>query len=75
LEETVAPPVKKTETNDGGPVALITLRIEGALSANVGTTSPKSGGRSVGIVRQRTKAKEFFFFLFLSLVLRTDGRA
>ena len=26
-------------------------------------TSPTSGGRSVGIVRSRTKATEFFFFL------------
>jgi hypothetical protein len=28
-------------------------------------TSPTGGGRSVGIVRSRTKATEFFFFFFL----------
>ena len=28
-------------------------------------TSPTGGGRSVGIVRSRTKATEFFFFNFL----------
>ena len=28
-------------------------------------TSPTGGGRSVGIVRSRTKATEFFFFLFI----------
>jgi hypothetical protein len=33
------------------------------LSTKVGTTSPTSGGRSVGIVRLRTKATEFFFFM------------
>jgi hypothetical protein len=31
------------------------------LSAKVGTTSPTSGGRSVGIVRSWTKATEFSF--------------
>jgi hypothetical protein len=57
LEERVAAPVKKTETNDrGGSVALTTQH---PLSAKVGTTSPTSGGRSVGIVRSRTKATEF----------------
>jgi len=29
------------------------------LPAKVGTTSPTGGGRSVGIVRSRTKATEF----------------
>jgi hypothetical protein len=49
LEEIVAAPVKKTETNDrGGSVVLTTQH---PLSAKVGNTSPKSGGRSVGIVR------------------------
>ena len=33
------------------------------LSAKVGTTSPTGGGRSVGIVRSRTKATEFSFSL------------
>jgi hypothetical protein len=58
LEEIVTAPVKKTETNDrGGSVALTTQH---PLSAKVGTTSPTSGGRSVGIVRSRTKATVFF---------------
>jgi hypothetical protein len=35
-----------------------------SLSAKVGTTSPTSGGRSVGIVRSRTKAMEFSFSFF-----------
>jgi hypothetical protein len=49
LEEVVAAQVKKTETNDReGSVALTTQH---PLSAKVGTTSPTSGGRSVGIVR------------------------
>jgi hypothetical protein len=57
LEEIVAAPVKKTETNDrGGSVVLTTQHPP---SAKVGTTSPTSGGRSVGIVRSRTKATEF----------------
>jgi hypothetical protein len=36
-----------------GSVALTTLT---TLSAKVGTTSPRSGGRSIGIVRTRTKS-------------------
>jgi hypothetical protein len=61
LEEIVVAPVKKTENmTGGGSVALTTQH---PLSAKVGTTSPRSGGRSVGIVRWRTKATEFFFFL------------
>ena len=34
----------------------------------VGTNSPTGGGRSVGIVRLRTKATEFFFFIKPSIV-------
>jgi hypothetical protein len=41
------------EYNQGGSVALTTQH---PLSAKVGTTSPRSGGRTVGIVRWRTKA-------------------
>jgi hypothetical protein len=48
LEEIVAAPVKKTENTTGGSVALTTQH---PLSAKVGTTSPRIGGRSVGIVR------------------------
>jgi hypothetical protein len=32
-------------------------------------TSPTSGGRSVGIVRLRTKATEFVLFLFVCLLV------
>jgi hypothetical protein len=38
------------------------------LSAQVGNTSPRSGGRSVGIVRSRTQTMEFFFFFFIQLL-------
>jgi hypothetical protein len=55
----VAAPVKKTETNDRGNPLLTARHL---LSAKVGTTSPTSGGRSVGIVRSRTKATEFSFY-------------
>jgi hypothetical protein len=37
--------------------------LENPLPAKVGTTSPTSGGRWVGIVRLRTKATEFGFSL------------
>jgi hypothetical protein len=58
LEEIVAAPVKKIETNDrGGSVMLTTQH---PLYAKVGTSSPTIGGRSVGIVRCRTEATEFF---------------
>jgi hypothetical protein len=64
LEEIVAAPVKKTETNDpGGSVAMTTQH---PLTAKVGTTSPTSGGRSVGIVRSRTKATEVFLLLLFA---------
>jgi hypothetical protein len=66
LEEIVAAAVKKTETKrPGGSVALITQH---PLSAKLGTTSPTRGGRSVGIVRSRTKAMEFFFKKVVSII-------
>jgi hypothetical protein len=37
----------------------VALTTQHPLSAKVGTTSPTSGGRSIGIVRSRTKATEF----------------
>jgi hypothetical protein len=37
----------------------VALTTQHPLSAKVGTTSPTSGGRSVGIVRSRAKATEF----------------
>jgi len=35
---------------------------------NICTFSPTGGGRSVGIVRVRTKATEFFFFKYMYIV-------
>jgi hypothetical protein len=71
LEEKVAAPVIKTEINDRA------LTTQHPLSGKVGTTSPTSGGRSVGIVRSRTKATEFFFsytLMFLVFIwLHTQG--
>jgi hypothetical protein len=56
LEEIVAVPVKKTETNDrGDPLRLPRNTL---YPQKVGTTSPTSGDRSVGIVHYRTKAME-----------------
>jgi hypothetical protein len=43
------------------------LTTQHPLFAKVGTTSPTSGGRSVGIVRSRTKAREFSFFRSVAL--------
>jgi hypothetical protein len=48
----------------------VALTTKHSLSAKVGTTSPTSGGRSVGIVRSRTKATEFSFSPMQSLVVR-----
>ena len=60
LNKKVAAPVQKTEINGrGDPLrwprdTLYPQKLE--------LTSPTGGGRSVGIVRSRTKATEFFFF-------------
>ena len=35
-------------------------------------TSPTGGGRSVGIVRSRTKATEFFFIKFMSNIFHAS---
>jgi hypothetical protein len=43
------------------------------LSAKVGTTSPTSGGRSIGILRSRTKATEFSFFSFFLILYPAFG--
>jgi hypothetical protein len=43
------------------PWGSVALTTQHPLSAKVATTSPTSGGRSVGIVRSRTKATEFSF--------------
>jgi hypothetical protein len=61
LEEIVVAPVKKTEINDwGDPLRCPRNTL---YPQKVGTTSPTSGGRSVGIVRLRTKATEIFFLI------------
>jgi hypothetical protein len=60
LEEKVADPVQKAEINGRGESVALTTRHP--LSAKVRTTSPTSGGCSVGIDRSRTKATEFIFF-------------
>jgi hypothetical protein len=59
LEEIVAAPVKKTETNEHATPSIRKKK-------NVGTTSPTSGGRSVGIVRPRTKATDFLFLCYIT---------
>jgi hypothetical protein len=67
LEETIAAAVYKTEIPAGG--------IRHANYATplypqkLGLTSPTSGGRSVSIVRLRTKATE----LFVNRTVRTEG--
>ena len=43
-----------------GPVALTTRHL--SIRKKLALTSPTGGGRSVGIVRVRTKATEFSFF-------------
>jgi hypothetical protein len=62
LNGKVAAPVKKTELTARGSVALTTRH---PLSANLALTSPKRGGRSVGIVSLRTKGHGVTFFLVL----------
>jgi hypothetical protein len=51
-----------------GSVALTTQH---PLSAKVGTTSPTSGDRSVGIVRYRNKSTKVFFFRILPTFRRS----
>jgi hypothetical protein len=57
LEGRVAPPVQKTEINDLGN--LLRWPRDTLYPLKLALTSPTSGGRSVGIVRSRTKAKEY----------------
>jgi hypothetical protein len=57
LEEKVAAPVKKTENTAVG----IRRADSGTLNLQkLALTSLTSGGRSVGIVHERTRATEFF---------------
>jgi hypothetical protein len=51
------------ENRDKRPRESVALTTQHPLSAKVGTTSPTSGGRSVGIVCSRTKATGFSFIV------------
>jgi hypothetical protein len=65
LEGKVAAPVKKTEINDRGNPLLCPR--DTLYPQKLSLTSPTSGGRSVGIVRSRTKATEFSLVLVLNV--------
>jgi hypothetical protein len=54
LERKVAAPVQKTEINGRGESAALTARLP-SIHKSWHYISPTSGGRSVGIVRLRTK--------------------
>jgi hypothetical protein len=56
LERKVAAPVQKTEINGRGD--LLRSQRDTLYPLKLALTSPTSGGRSVGIVRWRTKAPE-----------------
>jgi hypothetical protein len=61
VKEVVAAPVYKSEINDrGNPLR---WPRDTLYPQKLALTSPKSGGRSVGIVRSRTKAMEFSFLV------------
>jgi hypothetical protein len=62
LEGKVAAPVWKTEINDRGNPLHWPRDI--LYPQKLALTSPRSGGRSVGIVRSRTKATEFSLVSF-----------
>jgi hypothetical protein len=61
LEGKVAAPVLKPETNNRGNQ--LRRPRDTLYPQKLALTSPTSGGRSVGIVRSRTKATEFGLFL------------
>jgi hypothetical protein len=61
LERKVAAPVYRTEINGRGD-SLRSPR-DTLYLLMLALTSPTSGGRSVGIVRWRTEAPDFLFFL------------
>jgi hypothetical protein len=62
LEGKVVAPVYKIEINDrGNPLR---WPRDNLYPQKLALTSPTSGGRSVGIVRSRTEAKEFSFSLW-----------
>jgi hypothetical protein len=59
LDRKVAVPVQKTENT---AVGIRHADPWHPLSAKLAITSPRSGGRSVGIVRSRTQTMEFVLF-------------
>jgi hypothetical protein len=61
LEEKVAAPVQKTENTVGG--IRQADHVAPLYPEKLVLSSPTSGGHSVGIVRSRTKATEFSFYL------------
>ena len=60
MNKKVAAPVQKTEINGRGDRCAD--HVTPLYPQKLALTSPTGGGRSVGIVRSRTKATEFFFF-------------
>jgi hypothetical protein len=60
LNEKVAAPVQKTEIN--GRANSLRWPRNTLSPQKLALTSPTSGGSSIGIVRLRTKSKEFSFF-------------
>jgi hypothetical protein len=62
LEETVAAPVKKTENTTGG--IRCADHATSSIRKMLALTSPTSGGRSVGIVRSRTKATKLLLVIY-----------
>jgi hypothetical protein len=67
LNGKVAAPVQKTEINGRGDP--LRWPRDTLYPLKLALTSPTSGGRSVGIVRLGTKAREFVFVSFLFCVL------
>jgi hypothetical protein len=60
LKENVAAPVQKTEINGRG--YSLRWQRDTVYPLKLASTSSRSGGHSVGVVRLRTKATEFVFF-------------
>jgi hypothetical protein len=67
LEENVAAPVQKPENT-----AVRIRHTDHAtlfMHKKLALTSPRSGGRSVGIVRLRTKAMELLVFIIIIIII------
>jgi hypothetical protein len=67
LNEKVAAPVKKTELTTGG--IRCADHATPSIRKMLALTSPTSGGRSVGVVRLRTKGHGVFSFSYLIIVI------